>query len=89
MTDAPHNPDSNPLESLRSGIGRITHDMSTPLGIVRMALYALKSTDPDPARQARYVDIMSENLERVEEGLRKIRTTIHGDAGSPAPGRRS
>ncbi|MEW6511779.1 MAG: histidine kinase dimerization/phospho-acceptor domain-containing protein [Bacteroidota bacterium] len=61
------------LEHLRNGIREITHDVSNPLGVLRMAVYYLQHGKPDPDKQEHYFSVIAESVERVEAGLSRLR----------------
>lgn len=61
------------LENMKSGIREITHDMSSPLGVLRMATYYLQTAKPDEAKREHYYRLISDTLDKVEGGLKKLR----------------
>jgi nitrogen-specific signal transduction histidine kinase len=71
------------LAALRAGIRRITHDISNPLGILRMASYALQATPDDADKRAHYLSVIAKSIERVEGGLKEMRTLATGHPVEP------
>ena len=69
-----HNPDpSTPMDVKRSDIRMICHDLSNPLGILRMAVYFLQSSQGDPEKRAHYYTMMNESLDKMEGHLKRLR----------------
>ena len=62
------------LVQLKQGIREITHDISNPLGVLRMAAYYLQHGNPDKDRQDHYYSVIAETVERVEVSLNKLRS---------------
>jgi nitrogen-specific signal transduction histidine kinase len=73
------------MDAMRYGIREIAHDISSPLGVLRMAVYYLQTADPDRAKQEQYYRLMNETIDKVEEGLKRLRTLT----GSGVAGRKS
>jgi nitrogen-specific signal transduction histidine kinase len=74
------------IERLRAGIRDIAHDISNPLGVLRMAAYYLQTAQPDNEKREQYYKIIGETVGRVEEGLRKLRALAESGGGSGASG---
>jgi nitrogen-specific signal transduction histidine kinase len=70
------------LEDMRKEIRRICHDVSNPLGILRMAVYFLQSSKKDPEKRAEYYVMMNESLDKLEGHLKRLRSLA---AGGPQP----
>jgi nitrogen-specific signal transduction histidine kinase len=62
------------LVQLKRGIREITHDISNPLGVLRMAAYYLQHGNPDKEKQSHYYSVIAETVERVEASLNKLRS---------------
>ena len=84
------------LDRLKTGIREIAHDISNPLGVLRMAAYYLQHGAPDKEKQMHYYGVITSTVERVEAGLNKLRALsdnpmmdIRGDAPPVAPKKRS
>lgn len=74
------------LERIDSGIREIAHDISSPLGVLRMAVFYLQSPAADETRRAEYFQLMSDTIEKVEVCLRRLRALSDGHTdGSPDP----
>lgn len=79
----PHDADpATPQDVMKHEIRQICHDLSNPLGILRMALYVLQSSKADPEKRAHYFSLMSESLDKMEVHLKKLRTISAGDPSS-------
>ncbi len=67
------------LESLRTGVRKVAHDISTPLGVLRMVAYYLQSVKPDAEKRDHYFQVITQNVAKVEAGLERLRAiTEHG-----------
>jgi nitrogen-specific signal transduction histidine kinase len=79
----------DPEESLRQlklGIREVAHDISNPLGVLRMAAYYLQNGKPDKAKQDHYLGVITETVEKIEKSLQRLRSmTDKGAADKPAP----
>jgi len=61
------------LENLKSGIRDIAHDISSPLGVIRMAAFYLQTAKPDQAKREHYYSLIGDTVDKVEVGLKKLR----------------
>ncbi len=61
------------LEMIKSGIREIAHDISNPLGVLRMAAYYLHVSNPDQEKRDQYYQVINETLDRIETGLKRLR----------------
>jgi nitrogen-specific signal transduction histidine kinase len=77
--DTDREPDTE-IESLKLDIRKIAHDLSNPLGTLRMAVYYLENVQPDKDKQGEYFTMMSNNIDRLEGMIRRLRVL----AGSPS-----
>lgn len=73
------------IDRLRAGIREIAHDISNPLGVLRMAAYYLQTAHPDNEKRDQYYKIIGDTVGRVEDGLRKLRT-LGDSSGSGSVG---
>lgn len=71
----------NEIEELRGEVDRlkasmrtIAHDLSNPLGVLRMAAYYLQTAHPDNQKRDHYYNIIHDSVTRVEDGLKRLRT---------------
>lgn len=72
--------DAAAIDALKREIRQIAHDMSNPLGTLRMALYYLETAKPDESKRAEYYALISRNIDRIESKIRDLRIL----AGSPS-----
>jgi len=78
------------LTALRTGIRQIAHDISSPLGVLRMVAYYLQANQPDQEKREHYFKVISQNVDKVEANLDRLRAlTDSPPFGPPAhpPGR--
>ncbi|MBP1656810.1 MAG: hypothetical protein H6Q31_1411 [Bacteroidetes bacterium] len=61
-------------EALHSSIRQIAHDISSPLGILRMALYFLQNTNPEESKRGEYYTTISQAIDRMEQDIHRLRT---------------
>jgi nitrogen-specific signal transduction histidine kinase len=74
------------LERMHSGIREIAHDISSPLGVLRMAVFYLQSGAADEAKRTEYYQLMNDTIEKVEGCLRRLRGLSDGQSGAtPEP----
>lgn len=67
------------MDAMRSDIRQICHDLSNPIGILRMAVYFLQSTRSDEEKRAHYYTMMNESLDKMEVHLKRLRGLAVGD----------
>lgn len=72
------------LDTLRSGIRQVAHDISTPLGVLRMVAYYLQSNQTDNEKREHYFKVINQNVAKVEANLDRLREL--GEKSSPDPG---
>jgi len=70
--EQPREPEGE-IESLRAGIREFSHEINNPLGIIRMALYFLQTTDPTGEKREHYFKVIDEGLERIDESLLRLK----------------
>ena len=77
MESPPHTNPSNELEeqleNLKAGVREISHEINNPLGIIRMAVYFLQSTNPVGEKREHYFKFIDEGLERIEQSLQQLK----------------
>lgn len=71
-TEETENPQAR-IDALNKGIREIAHDLSNPLGILRMAIYYLETGAPDDEKRNHYYKMMGQTLDKIETGLRRLR----------------
>jgi nitrogen-specific signal transduction histidine kinase len=74
-TEDPEDPQAR-IEALNKGIREIAHDLSNPLGILRMAVYYLETGEPDEQKRAHYYKLMGQTLDKIETELRRLRALV-------------
>jgi len=71
------------LERVQSGIREIAHDISSPLGALRMAVFYLRSSGLDETKRTEYYQLMDDTIEKVEGCLRRLRMLTDGKPDGP------
>lgn len=61
------------MELLRKEIRQIAHDISNPVGILRMAIYYLTTAKPNEDKFAEYFTMMNQNLDKLEGHIKRLR----------------
>ena len=61
------------LQSLKASIRTIVHDVSNPLGVLRMSAYYLQHGAPDKEKQEYYFKVIGETVEKIASGLTVLR----------------
>jgi len=69
------------LNDLKATIRNVVHDVSNPLGVLRMSAYYLQNGGPDKEKEAHYFGVMAESIEKIAAGLAVLR-----DLGDELPG---
>ncbi len=62
------------LKILKAGIREIAHEINNPLGVLRMAAYLMETSNPDEAKRKHYLNLMNTSIERIDTGLKRLRT---------------
>jgi signal transduction histidine kinase len=65
-------------EELQAMIRKIAHDLSNPLGVLRMASYFLKTSQDAGEKRERYLDMLDLNIDRIEQLLKDLRALTEG-----------
>ncbi len=73
------------LEALRTGVRQIAHDISTPLGVLRMVTYYLQSAQPDAEKRDHYMQVINQNVAKVEANLDRLRALTDQSSENPGP----
>lgn len=79
-------PREKQIADLHAGIRQISHDLSNPLGVLRMAVYFLQSTKADGEKREQYLTMMNETIDRVEQQLNRLRALTEPRAPGSSPG---
>ena len=61
------------LNATRAAVREIAHDISGPLGVLRMAAYFLQTAKPDEAKREHYYALIVDTVERIEGVLKRLR----------------
>ena len=61
------------VDNLRAGIREVAHEINNPLGVIRMALYFLQTTDQTAEKREHYFKVIEEGLERIDESLQRLK----------------
>lgn len=64
---------SEQLESLKRSIREISHEISNPLGVIRMAVYFLQTSNPTDEKKREYFRVIDDGLERIEQNLQHLK----------------
>ncbi len=62
------------LAALKTSLREVAHDISNPLGILRMAVYYLQTANPTEEKREHYYQVINQTLDKIEAALRQIRT---------------
>ena len=61
------------VENLRTAIREISHEISNPVGVLRMATYFLEATNPSPEKKAHYISLINDSLDKIEANLQRLK----------------
>jgi nitrogen-specific signal transduction histidine kinase len=67
------------IDRIQSGIREVAHDISSPLGVLRMAVFYLQSSGIDESKRTEYYQLMNDTIEKVEACLRRLRGLTDGN----------
>lgn len=73
------------VDGFHTSIRRITHDLSSPLGILRMAVYCLQNAKPDDKMREEYYRTLNQALDRVDQHLAELRGLAEGARQQEGP----
>ena len=81
--------DPDPVEQLKLDIRAVLHDVTNPLGVVRMATYYLQTANPDDAKRTHYYALIAQSLDRIDGQLKRLRDllVLSSGAGVRSPNR--
>lgn len=60
------------IEHAKSGLREISHEISNPLGVLRMVGYFLEKGEQRPEKIAEYAAMITQSLDRIEHNLQKL-----------------
>ena len=72
------------LDAAKKEIRKIAHDISNPVGILRMAVYYLETAKPEEDKARQYYQMMNQNIDRIEGLIRRLRE-IAGSSSVQGP----
>ncbi|HTY60380.1 MAG TPA: hypothetical protein VMF59_16270 [Bacteroidota bacterium] len=72
------------LQSLKASIRTIVHDVSNPLGVLRMTAYYLQHGDPEKDKVDHYLTMIGETVEKIAAGLIILRDLSDEPPSSPS-----
>ena len=72
------------LQSLKASIRTIVHDVSNPLGVLRMTAYYLQHGAPEKDKVDHYLTMIGETVEKIAAGLIILRD-LSDESPSGAP----
>jgi signal transduction histidine kinase len=64
---------SVPPDDLQHDIRQICHDLSNPLGILRMAVFFLQTARGSDEKRAEYYAMMNASLDKIDTHLKRLR----------------
>jgi nitrogen-specific signal transduction histidine kinase len=73
------------LSLMRRDIRMLTHDISSPLGVLRMAVYYLQTGNPDAEKRAHYYTLIAQSIDKVDGYLKSLRRLAVGEGESHSP----
>jgi len=73
------------LQKLKSAIRTVVHDVSNPLGVLRMSAYYLQNGAPDKEKETHYFGVMGESIEKIAAGLALLRDLSDEPRGGSPP----
>jgi nitrogen-specific signal transduction histidine kinase len=78
---------SDPVNQLKLDIRAVLHEVTNPLGVVRMATYYLQTANPDDAKRTHYYALIAQSLDRIDGQLKRLRDllVLSSGAGNPRP----
>ena len=67
------------IEAIRLGIRTITHELSSPLGVLRMTAHYLRTQSVSPEKRDHYLQLLNDTVDRLEDGLHRMRALADPD----------
>ena len=67
------------VEAIRLGIRKITHELSSPLGVLRMTTHYLRTQNVPAEKREHYLQLLNDTVERLEDGLHRMRALADPD----------
>ncbi len=89
MSSEQHGDVQSQLDTLRADVRQIAHDLSSPIGVLRMVAYYLQTGQLTQEKRDHYFTVITQNIERVEAALARLRAATEpsptGDATATGP----
>lgn len=73
QSENPQHDAAEQLENLKNGIREVSHEINNPLGIIRMAVYFLQTSNPTEEKKTEYFRVIDEGFERIEQSLQQLK----------------
>jgi nitrogen-specific signal transduction histidine kinase len=67
------------IDAIRAGIRKITHELSSPLGVLRMTSHYLRTQEMPQEKREHYLKVLNESVDRLEDGLHRMRALADPD----------
>ncbi len=67
------------IEAIRLGIRTLTHELSSPLGVLRMTAHYLRTQSIPPEKRDHYLQLLNDTVDRLEDGLHRMRALADPD----------
>jgi nitrogen-specific signal transduction histidine kinase len=71
------------LEQAKAGIREIAHEISNPLGVLRMVGYFLEKGETRPEKIAEYAAMITQSLDRIDKNLHRLNELRNSLPGRP------
>jgi len=79
MSSNPSQDLTSQIEAIRLGIRKITHELSSPLGVFRMTIHYLRTKNVPPEKVDHYLQVLNDTVDRLEDGLHRMRALADPD----------
>ncbi len=66
------------LDELGKTLALITHEVNSPLSIIRLGLYHLQNLDNSPEKRQSVIKLLSESTERIQAQMEELRSVRRG-----------
>jgi len=71
------------VESLKTGIREIAHEINNPLGVMRMAAYFLEVTNPPEDKKTHYFKVLNDSIDKIERCLDRLKKLRENPSTAP------
>ncbi len=69
------------MEEIHTSLRKIIHDMSNPLGILRMAVYFLQTAKPEQEKREEYYVALNQSLDKIDGYVGQLREVTEKATG--------